>query len=75
MAVREASALDLADAVRRGDSDATSYELWRAADREAKGIETARRSIYRHAMIHAGFLVTAKGPPYRRCPDCREQLD
>lgn len=65
--------LDLADATRRGREKATAYELWEKANAESVS-ETERRDVYRHAMIHAGHLVTKAGTPFQRCPICREKL-
>ncbi len=67
-------ALDLADEFRHGRTTCRPIELWRHADDESGGSLTARMTLFRHAMIHAGYLLTAKGNPYKRCSMCHETL-
>lgn len=73
VAVGQKSALEMADASRRGQDEATPYALWQRANEEAR-TESERRDLYRHAMVHAGHLVTKAGTTFRRCPICREPL-
>jgi hypothetical protein len=68
------TALELADRLRVGEGRASPFEIWQHADREADGVRAARQTLYRHSMIHAGFLLTAKGDPYKRCPMCHSAL-
>lgn len=67
------TALDLADEFRHGRTTCRPFELWRFANVEA-GSDSARRVLFRHAMIHAGYLLTRKGWPYKRCPMCHRGL-
>lgn len=66
--------LELANATRIGTASASPYELWKLAEYETDG-PAGRRENYRHAMIHAGHLRTAKGRRYKRCPICRGALN
>ena len=72
--VAESSALALADEFRHGLTTCRPIELWRLADDESRGVRAARLERFRHSMIHAGYLPTAKGSPYKRCPMCHEAL-
>jgi hypothetical protein len=65
------TSLELADALREGQSFATPFDLWLAAKYEAGG---DRLTLFRHALIHAGYLVNSKGNAYRQCPLCHERL-
>jgi hypothetical protein len=67
------TALDLADRKRAGDSSITSFRLWEHANHAAGGREV-RQTLFRHSLIHAGCLLTAKGYPYKRCPMCHSAL-
>lgn len=67
------TALELADNLRRGRGTARVIELWRAADQEATAV-SERLVLFRHAMLHAGYLTTAKGHRYKRCPMCHGVL-
>lgn len=74
-AVEPLPALAIAERVREGTSlPINAYDLWLAAKYESSGNGEARRTKFRHAMIHAGFLVTTKGAPYKRCPMCHAML-
>lgn len=73
MTAADTKMLARADAARADPSSASPYQLWQLADREAAGVKTARTSLYRHAMIHAGYLVKQKRP-YRVCPICEQRL-
>lgn len=53
---------------------ASPYDLWLLADREAAGVDSKRRELYRHALIHAGYLLSIHEKPYVICPICYEQL-
>ena len=74
-----ATALELADAHRELDTFGLAagvpppFALWRAARAESEGRQD-RVVRYRHAMIHAGHLLTRKGKPYKRCPMCHHLL-
>lgn len=46
----------LADEARRDRSKARPFDLWLLADREAADKPALRRDLYRHALIHAGYL-------------------
>ena len=64
-----------ANQARTDPAATTPFHLWQLADREANGVRTARTILYRHAMLHAGYLVEKKtGKPFRVCPDCSEPL-
>jgi hypothetical protein len=67
-------ALDLADQFRQGRETCRPIQLWRLADEETGGVRAARVLVFRHSMIHAGYAVTAKGGPYKRCPMCHSAL-
>lgn len=75
MAVAEQSeAILLADEFRHGRATCRPFQLWQIANREAGGHIAARLVRFRHSMMHAGYLLTAKGKPYKRCPMCRAAL-
>lgn len=75
MAVAEQSeALALADEFRHGRSTCRPMQLWEFANRESGGHLGARLVRFRHSMLHAGYLLTAKGKPYKRCPMCHTSL-
>ena len=70
--------LVVANSIRLGsapNSAPTPFDLWRLADREARGQGPLRRELYRHASIHAGLLRTKRGTVYRRCGICGESLE
>jgi hypothetical protein len=66
--------LELANAMRRGVYEVAPFSLWQKANEESHGVEAARREHFRHALIHAGHVRTAKGDQYKRCPVCRGTL-
>jgi hypothetical protein len=67
--------LDRANASRRGGKAAQPHELWLLAEEASAGSATARRELFRHAMVHAGHLVeAATGVAYATCPTCGETL-
>jgi len=66
------TALELADAVRRGDEQAGPSTIWEAANRETSSTE--RIDLYTHAMFHAGFLVPGTGGTFAACPRCGADL-
>lgn len=69
----DSKALRYADAARADPDAAGPYHLWQLADREASS-PPARVRLYRHAMIHAGYLLSSRGRPYRICRICRAKL-
>lgn len=51
------------------------FDLWRLADGAVSSV-SARRILYRHALIHAGLLADrVTGAVYPSCPDCGETID
>lgn len=63
-----------ANAMRLGTSARTPFSLWQLANEQANGHDESRRTLFRHASIHAGLLRTRRGTPYRRCAMCKESL-
>lgn len=74
-AVEPIPALAIAERIRAGTKvPVNAYDLWLAAKYESDGNAEARRTRFRHAMIHAGFLKTSRGAPYKRCSMCHMKL-
>lgn len=73
------STVALGDKQRRKPGAATPLSLWHSANQEANGSRDGRVQIYRHAMIHAGFLIEKPKDgeperPYAVCPLCEKDL-
>ena len=66
----ETAATQLADAIRKGEQKGSPTSLHSLS---------ANKADYKHAMIHAGWLVPVgpggvPGPPYIVCPGCGAHL-
>jgi hypothetical protein len=67
--------LALADRARTDATVASPHDLWKVAHEATAGDSSARQALYQHAMIHAGYVVSAETDAlFAACPVCGSQL-